>query len=263
MNIAIVTGASSGIGKGLAKKLDSLNLDEIWGIALEEELLEKTKGEMKTKFVPLTYDLTDEENLTKIKEKLESEKPNVRWLVNASGFGKFGRYDEIGTNNVMNMIDLNCKALVAITEYTLPYMSAGARIVNIGSVASFQPIPYINVYGATKAFVLSYSCALNEEVKGKQVSVTCVCPFWTKTAFFDRAEKKDNVVVSKYIALYETDYVVEKGFNAAVKRKGVYVVGKISKLQVAIVSLLPRKWVMKFWIKQQKLDEKYKDKKYL
>ena len=255
-NIAIVTGASSGIGRQLVKRLDTLGLNEIWGIALDSEGLEEVKNETQTKFVPIQMDLTNPRSIDEYKLLLEKFNPNISWLINAAGFGKFGSVEEIGTDTALNMIDLNIKALVALSELSIPYMSELGRIVNVSSVGAFQPTPYMNVYAASKTFVLNYSNALNVELKNKNVSVTAVCPFWTKTKFFDRAEQKD-AVVTKYIALYESDFVADKIMKAATKRKMTYVIGFVSKLQVMLVKLLPKKLVMWVWKKQQKLDKRY------
>lgn len=256
-NVAVVTGASSGIGRELVKKLDGLGLNEIWGIALDKEGLEEVEKETKTKFVPIEMDLTDPKCLNEYKLLLENFKPNISWLINAAGYGKFGSYEEIGTDSVLNMIDLNIKALVSITETSIPYMSELGRIVNVSSVGAFQPTPYMNVYTASKTFVLNYSNALNTELKSKKISVTAVCPYWTKTKFFDRAEQKENAVVTKYVVLYESEFVAEKIMIAATKRKVTYVVGFVSKLQTLLVKFLPRRLVMWFWMKQQKLDKRY------
>lgn len=260
--IAIITGASSGIGREFVRQLDG-RYDEIWGIALEKELLENVAKETKTPFVGLDFDLTKEENFEKYCRMLKDKDVMVGLLVNASGFGKFGRYDEIDVNASANMVDLNCKALLKMTELTLPYIQNGGRIINIASVAGFQPIPYIATYGATKAFVISYSRALNQELKGRKISITTVCPFWTRTAFFDRATKTNarNEVVSKYVVMYQPEKVVEKAIKDALKRKEMSIYGFVARSQVRFVNMLPKKIVMKTWIKQQKLDKKYKNKK--
>lgn len=264
MNIAVITGASSGMGRQFCEQLDTEGFDEIWGIGLGKEKMEEVKTNLKTKFRYFDMDLTVDKNLQIYKNALDEAKPNVKWLVNASGFGKFGRYDEIGVESNTNMIDLNCRALVYITETTLPYMSEGARIVQIASVAGFQPIPYIAVYGATKAFVVSYSRALNVELKSRKISVTCVCPFWTKTAFFDRAKKIDsktsNQVVTNYIVMYQPEKVIKKAIKDAKKRKEMSIYGFVARSQVRLVKLLPTKLVMSTWMKQQNLKEKYKGK---
>ncbi len=260
-SIAIITGASSGIGREFVKQLDG-QFDEIWGIGLGQEALDKVKEETKTSFVGLELDLTKEENFEKIVKMLEEEKPNVKFLANCSGFGKFGRYDEINIKDSANMVDLNCKALVLMTEYVLPFMSEGASIVEIASVAGFQPIPYMAVYGASKAFVVSYARAINQELKSRKIKVTCVCPFWTKTAFFDRAKdtKATNEVVSYYAAMYKAEDVVRKAIKDSKKGKELSICGFIARSQVRLVSISPKKFVMATWIRQQKLKKKYKNK---
>lgn len=261
-NIIIITGASSGMGKEFAKQLDDKDFDEIWGIALSQDKLRNLAGELKTPFKYFDWDLTKEESFVRLKDVLEKEKPNIQWLINCSGFGKFGRYDEIEISQSINMIDLNCKALVQMTEICLPFINEGGRIIEIASVAGFQPTPYINVYAATKAFVLSYSRALNVELKHRKISVTCVCPFWTKTAFFKRATdvKRDSEVITKYVVMYIPEKVVKKAIKDAQKRKELSICGFIARSQVRMVSLLPKKLVMKVWCLQQNFKKKYKNK---
>lgn len=256
MKIAIITGASSGLGKEFAFKLDELGLDEIWGVALEEELLAKTQSALKTPFRPFAVDLTDG-GVEKIAEALKNERPVILWLVNAAGFGKFGRYDEIPVEASVGMIKLNCEALVKMTELCLPYMQRGSKIAEFSSVAAFQPTPYQSVYAATKAFVHSYARALNAELKTRGISVCAVCPFWTKTAFFDRAEKEKNVV-SYYAVMYDPKDVVNRAYRDIVKGKDFSIYGFIARSQVRLVKLAPTKAAIYFWIKQQKFDKRYK-----
>ena len=262
--IAIVTGASSGMGKRFCFEIDRLELDEIWGIALKTDEVEKIKEELKTPFVFFDLDLTKEESFSKIEEELKKQDVDVRWLVNASGYGKFGRYDEITLQAELGMIDLNCRALTHLTYLCLPFMTEGARIVQFGSIAAFQPIPYIAVYGASKAYVLSFSRALNRELKSRKISVTCLCPYWTKTAFFNRAtdikSRTDNQVITKYVAMYDPDKVVKRGMKGAIKRKEVVLYGFVSKAQTSLVKIFPTSWVMSIWEGQQKFKKKYKGK---
>ena len=260
-NIAIITGASSGMGREFVRQLDG-QYEEIWGIGLGQEALDRVKEETKTPFVGLDLDLTKQESFDIIVKMLEEEKPNVQFLANCSGFGKFGRYDEIDVKDSANMVDLNCKALLMMTEYVLPYMKEGGRIVEIASVAGFQPIPYMAVYGASKAFVVSYARAINQELKSRKIKVTCVCPFWTKTAFFDRAKetKAKNEVITYYAAMYKPEDVVKKAIKDSKKGKELSICGFIARSQVRLVSMLPKKLVLATWIKQQKLKKKYKNK---
>lgn len=258
-NIIVVTGASSGIGKEFVCQLDKNNYEEIWAISLNKEKLEILKNETKTKIRIIAIDLTKIENINIYRNLLEKENPNIKMLINCSGFGKFGRYDEISPEESANMIDLNCKALQLMTEYSIPYMHMGAKIVQIASVAGFQPIPYISVYAATKAFVISYSRALNVELKNKGINVTCVCPFWTKTNFINIATKTNSKheVVSKYTAMYTPQQIVKKALKDISKNKELSIFGLKTRAQTILVKLLPTKLTMRIWVKQQNLNKKY------
>ena len=152
------------------------------------------------------------------------------------------------------MTDLNCQAVVAMCQITAPYMPRGSQIINIASVAAFQPIPYIDIYGATKAFVLSFSRALNRELKSRGIGVMAVCPFWTKTAFFDRAIKSvEAPVVKKYAAMYDPDDIVARTWRDAKRGKDVCKYGFVARVQAGLTKLLPHSVVMDVWMKQQDL----------
>lgn len=260
MKIAVVTGASSGIGREFAKQIDCYGFDEIWAIALDEEGLLSLKEEMKTKIVPLAMDLTKDENFQTYILKLTEEKPEVALLINCSGFGKFGRYDEIPLEQSCNMIDLNCKATVKMTELTLPYIPKEGRIIEIASISSISPIPYVNVYAATKAFLRSYSVALGEELKPRKISVTCVCPFWTKTQFFNRAKATQHDVISYYAVMYDAKKVVKHALKRASKRKRFALYGATTKMMAILAKLIPTGMFLAVWNKQQNFKKKYWNK---
>ncbi len=254
--IMVITGASSGMGKDFVKQIEKKEkVDEIWVLARREDRLVALQNEVETKIVPIQIDLSDMEQIKTYAEKLEKENPDVILLANCSGFGKFDHYENIPLETNLNMVDLNCKAVVAMVNYTLPFMNKGAKIVNFASCSAFQPIPYINIYASTKAFLLSYSRALNVELKYRGISVTAVCPFWTKTEFFNRAvnhDKKD--VVINYAVIYESEKVVAKAIKDAYKRKDMSVYGGKNNFQRMLVKLFPHKFVMKVWMGQQKFD---------
>ena len=252
--IAIVTGAGNGMGKDFAKVLDNIGLDEIWAVAYHQESLDSLKSQMKTKTVCFAIDLSDMENIDKVESRLEKENPRITWLVNAAGFGKFDLYNNIKIDTSLNMIDLNCKAIVKITDVCLKYMPRGARIVDFASVSGFNPVPYGTLYAATKAFILSYARGLNQELKPKNISITCVCPFWVRTKFFERAVNPKNKVVKKYVVMYSSERVVKKAYNDALMRKELSIYGAFSNIQVFMTKLLPASVVMKIWLKQQKLE---------
>jgi short-subunit dehydrogenase len=154
------------------------------------------------------------------------------------------------------MVDLNCRSIVGITKACMPFMKRGGAMLLVASVAAFQPIPYIATYAASKAFVLSYGRALNKELrKSRGAKVLCVCPFWTKTAFFDRAiSDKENTVVKKYAVMYEPSQIVRRAWKDAKKKnKDVSICGAYAKGQAWLVKLLPHKTVINVWLNQQKL----------
>ena len=193
MKIAVVTGASSGMGRQFALQLTQYEkFDEMWVIARRQQPLEELRAQVGCPVRPICLDLADSAALASYSALLQQHAPQVAVLVNCAGFGKFGRYYEIPLEDCMGMIDLNCKALVAMTQLTLPYMAAGGRIVQLDSLSAFQPVPYLNVYAATKAFVLHYTRALREELSSRGVLVTAVCPYWLKTEFMSVARDTAN-----------------------------------------------------------------------
>lgn len=254
--IMVITGASSGMGRDFVRQIESReSVDEIWVIARRADRLKELATQVKTPLVPISIDLSDMESINTYAKKLEEEKPEIVLLCNAAGFGKFDHYENIDLETELNMVDLNCKSVIVMTNYSLPYMKNGARIINIASCSAFQPIPYINIYASTKAFLLHYSRALNVELKYRGISVTAVCPFWTKTEFFDRAiDKNKKEVVIKYAVIYNSEKVIEKAIKDAYKRKDISVYGGKNNFQRLLVKLFPHKFVMKVWMNQQKFD---------
>jgi short-subunit dehydrogenase len=251
MKIAVITGASSGMGREFVKQLDAQNtFDEIWVIARRKDRLESLAAEVKAPIRPICLDLSAKESYDEYAALLAAEKPDVAILVNGSGFGRFGAFEDISLEDQLSMIDLNDKALVAMTYLTLPYMKEGAQIYQIDSLSSFQPVPYINVYGATKAFVLSFSRALNVELKKRRIRVMAVCPGWVRTEFFDRAVTDDTITY--YNRYFDADEVVARALRDMKKGKDVSVCGFSIRLQVLATKLLPHRMVMWIWCRQQK-----------
>lgn len=251
MKIAVITGASSGMGREFVLRLDAIEeFDELWLISRRREPLEALDEKTRAKVRAIPLDLTKSESIDTYAAMLCEEKPNVAVLVNASGFGRFGGFTDIPLEIQLEMIDLNDKALVAMTYRTLPYMSRGSRIYEIGSLSSFQPVPYINVYGASKAFVLSFTRALNTELKKSGIRAMAVCPGWVKTDFFDRAVT-DNTI-TYYNRFYTPEQVITRALRDMKRGKDVSICGSAVRAQVRLTKLLPHSLVMKIWCKQQK-----------
>ena len=185
MKVAIVTGASSGLGKEFVKRLGKRkDIDELWVIARRKERLEELSKEVPVPVKPIPMDLTSEESIEKMKTILEFEKPNIRFLVNAAGLGKIGFNRDLTIDEQNQMIDLNCRAAVDMTMLCLPYMFRRSRIINICSVAGFQPLVGLGTYAASKAFLLNWTKSLHYELIGTGIHVTAVCPYWVKDTEF-------------------------------------------------------------------------------
>ncbi|MEE0970015.1 MAG: SDR family NAD(P)-dependent oxidoreductase [Clostridia bacterium] len=249
--IAVVTGASSGMGASFVRKIDAAeSFDEMWLIARREERLRELGKELRSKARIIPLDLTDENSYEEYGKLLKEADVSVKVLVCAAGFGKFGAFSNMPLEPQLEMIDLNTKALTAVTYKTLPYMDAGGQIYELDSLSSFQPVPYIGVYGATKAYVLSFSRALNVELVERGIHVMAVSPGWVKTEFFDRAVT-DNTIVY-YNRYFEPDEVVDRALRDMKKGKDVSVCGFSVRAQVFFTKLLPHRLVMRVWCKQQK-----------
>jgi short-subunit dehydrogenase len=182
--IAVVTGASSGLGEEFIKNLGNEDIDEIWAIARRRDRLEALAGISPIPIRPVPMDLTDKQNIDRLSEMLSAEKPEIHILINAAGFGKIGLTEEIGRDSLDKMIDLNCRAAVDVTLLCIPYMPKGSRILEICSTAAFQPFQFLNVYAASKAFLYRFSRALYIELRPKKISVTAVCPYWIRDTEF-------------------------------------------------------------------------------
>ena len=254
MKIAIITGASSGMGKEFVRQFSQyVTVDEVWVIARREQQLKDLQTICPVAVRPIPLDLCAQESFDTLSSLLEKEQPDVKLLVNASGFGKFGRFEKIPLADELRMIDLNCKALVAMTRIVLPYMHAGSHILQLDSLSAFQPVPFITTYGATKSFVLSYSRAMNAELKGTGIRMMAMNPGWVKTEFFNHAMQTSVSDVQYFNHLYEAADVVATGLKHLYKtKKDVSIHGLPIRNQVRLVKLLPHKIVMKVWMNQQK-----------
>ena len=250
MKIAVITGASSGMGREFVYAIDKeFELDEIWVIARREEKLRELKDRCRTTVRPVALDLMERESYQKYKEMLEAEKPEIQVLVNAAGFGIFGTFTEMDMDKQLDIIQLNDQALTAMCHISIPYMPAGSHLVNLASNSSWQPVPYINVYGASKAYVMSFSRALGVELQNRGIHVMAVAPGWIKTEFFDHAVHDDTI--KYYDRYYTAEQVIERAMKDLRKKKPVSILGLPVRMQVRLVKHLPVSLVMKTWCRQQ------------
>lgn len=241
MKIAIVTGASSGMGRETAIQLADRfgGMSEIWLIARRKERLEKLSEELPVPSRIFALDLTKKEDRDVLSQALKEEKPEVKFLVNASGYGKIGRVGEVSLEEETGMVALNCEALCEVTHLVLPYLCRNSRILQFASAASFLPQPGFAIYAATKSFVLSYSRALNEELKTREIKVTAICPGPVKTEFFTLAETTGRIPLYKRLVMAKPEKVVRLAIRDSILGKPVSVYGVLMKLFWVFAKIVP------------------------
>lgn len=184
--IAILTGATGGLGKEFLKQILSENIDEVWAVARNEQRLADLKKEYRDKVVTISLDLSELSSIEQIETMLKKNNPFVSYLINNAGIAKMGKYSEFSINEIDKTINVNCKAPVMLSQVCIPYMGKGSKILNISSASAFQPNPYINLYASSKAFERSYSRALNVELEGTGIKSVAVCPGWIDTKMLQK-----------------------------------------------------------------------------
>ncbi len=248
MKIAIVTGASSGLGQEyvrvIAEKYDEI--DEIWVIARRTERLTELKSKFPNKKIfPISLDLTKYESYETLAGMLESEKPEIKILVNNAGFGTLGDFDTMDMNTQTRMVDLNNRALTAVTSVSLPYMKRGSFAVNVCSIASFAPNPRMTVYCSTKAYVLSFSKSLRFELKKKGINVLALCPGPMDTEFLPAAGiEKGSSHTFDTLPRVNPAMAAERSLLYASRGRGIYTPRLFFKLYRFLAKALPHGIVM-------------------
>lgn len=247
--IAIVTGASGGIGYEFTKLLLQEEVDEIWAIARNQEKLMALKKELGDRIVTISKDLTKLTEIRSIGEMLEVQKPVIAYLVNNAGIAKMGSYQDFTLEEIEATVSINCSALAVLCTLCIPYMRKGSRILNISSASSFQPLPYLNIYAATKAFEKSYSRSLNVELKGTGITSTAVCPSWVDT---DLLMKEFNGKKIRFPGIISPNRVAMTALRDAKRGRDMSVCTLYVKCVHVIAKLSPQKMVMNSWVRKIK-----------
>ena len=226
MNIAVITGASSGMGKEFVLQLDkNAHLDEIWMIARDEQKLHGLDGMTRAKQRILPLDLSSETAYIYLRQLLENEQPEIKILVNSAGVGFSGSVTEQTEEQLTSMLNLNCVALSRMTSLCLPYMQKGSRIIQLASAGAFFPQPGFAVYAASKAYVLSYARALSGELRDRHIYVTAVCPGPVDTPFFAISSPDGKPVGIKKYFVSNPKKVVAQAIKDCVCKKEVSIYG--------------------------------------
>lgn len=252
MRIAIVTGASSGLGQEFVRQLEdaSFELDEIWVIARRKERLCQLREKSRIKVNVIEGDLLQTDFFEMFSKILEEQTPDLRILVNAAGFGKQGKVKDISVKNQCDMVRLNCEALTHMTTMCIPYMKKGAHIINVASAAAFCPQPEFSVYAASKAYVLSFSRSLNAELHAYGIYVTAVCPGPVDTEFFEVSGKLKQGSMKERV-MESPSRVVKTALQDSRKQKEISICGIPMKITHLITKILPQRMLLKAFVRKQ------------
>jgi uncharacterized protein len=246
---ALITGSSNGIGLELAK-IHASKGDNLVLVARNKSRLDELKKELETKYKVSIYIIGKDLSVTNAAQQVFDETKNqniqVDYLINNAGFGDFGMFYETDWNKELQMINLNITCLTQFTKLYIKEMvnRKSGKIMNVASTAAFQSGPTMAVYYATKAFVLSFSEAIDNEVSDKGVTVTALCPGATESGFQDAANMQESKLV-KGKKLPTSNEVAMYGYDSMMKGKTVAIHGMMNYLMANSVRFTPRALVVK------------------
>ena len=246
--IAVVTGASSGLGVQFALKIDTLRpeIDEIWLLARREDRLKELSQKLSKTTKVFAVDITDKSALKQYTEALSNPDIKVGLLINNAGFGKLGDFKDLTPEDNAAMVTLNCEALTYITALTVNRMAENGEIINTCSIASFAPNTRMAVYCSTKAYVMSFSRALREELKPLKINVLAVCPGPMETEFLPVAGiRKGTSHTFDTLPRVNPEVMAEKSLLASKRKRAVYTNRFFFKFYRFVAKILPHSVVMK------------------
>ena len=251
MAYALITGAAKGIGKAIACELVSKGYDLLL-IDLDADGLTHTAAalasEHQASVHTLTADLSAPETVYRIKEWAVAFESELQVLVNNAAFGLNGAFEKLSLTEQLQIIDVNVKSVVALCHLFIPVLrqQKKAYILNIGSNAGYQPVPYLNIYAASKAFIVSFTRSLRYELRGSNVHVSCVSPGSTDTSFVDRAGMSS--AIRKTAGRYNMSAaeVAKIAVRALFNKRKERITGVQTKLGVFLSWLAPKSWSEKF-----------------
>lgn len=257
LNTTLITGASSGIGKAFAYEF-AQNGHDLVLVARNKTELEKIRKDIeaiyKVNVCIISRDLTEKEAPKQLFDYCKSQKINVEILINNAGIGYYGAFHDASIESQVELLNLNMNALVVLTHYFLKDMKENNRgaILNVSSLAAFQPGPYMACYFASKSFVLSFSEGISRELKSKNITVTALCPGPTNSNFGENAGFISNGSFSN--SSMSAEKVAKYGYRQLMKRKVVAIPGFTNKLLAFSTRLLPKSWIR---ILSEKVIEKF------
>lgn len=244
MQIAIITGASSGLGTAYVEAVTKVfpEINELWLIARREDRLKQVAAKYSDKrctIIPM--DLSDMDSIVRLQEKLKEEKPEVRLLVHDAGVCIGGSFESMPLEKALSMIDLNCKGAVAVTRVCLPYIVDGGTIVEVSSTSAFVPNTGMVLYGATKSLVYEMCIGLKQELKTRHINVCAVCPGMMATEMTANPSKGQSRL--PYVDVNKAAF---NSLRAAKRGRGVYTTGAFYKFYHVLAKLLPQTFMVRF-----------------
>lgn len=240
--IAIITGASSGIGNEFARQIDKKGYREIWIIARRKERLLEIQKSLKSKVKILDIDLLEDESFLILEKLLKSLKPKIGLLVNAAGLGFSDYFSNQKLVEIEETLRLNCEALSKVCSICIDYMEKNSAIINISSTAAFIPQPKFATYSASKSYVLSFSRALNRELRSRGINVCTLCPNPVNTEFLINSSTKEINKV-KSIGFENLEKMVAKTLRLCHK-KDLVTTHPVSSILRLLSKILPHSFIM-------------------
>ena len=254
---ALITGATSGIGYELARLFAADGFNLVIVARGEDGSLEKTASELKNQYgidvITMAKDLFKRENAFAVYDEVKAKGIEIDVLVNDAGQGQYGLFTDTDINRELDIVQLNIGSLVILTKQFLKDMVArgNGKILNLSSIAGKTPGPWQSVYHGTKAFVQSFTEAINSENKGKGVTITALLPGATDTDFFNKADMQDSKILEDKSKLASAADTAKDGYEALMKGDDKVVSGLKNKMQVAMAAVTPDSMVADNMKKQQ------------
>ncbi|HEX3824434.1 MAG TPA: SDR family oxidoreductase [Mycobacteriales bacterium] len=247
--VALVTGASSGIGLALARVLAREGHDLVL-VARREPELARLAAELKSRYgadaTVITADLSVPSGPANVFDAVAAAGLDIDVLVNNAGFGGQGRFTDTDAGTEQRMLAVNVVALTEMTKLFLPAMTrrATGQVLNVASTAAFQPGPFMAVYYASKAYVLSFTEALAEELAGTGVTATALCPGVVPSGFQDAANLRDDAPMLKSPGAKSTEFVAEAAYDGMTRGRRIVIPGMLNKIGVQSLRVSPRRAVV-------------------
>ena len=240
--IAIITGATGDIGEAFVRALLD-EVDRIWAVGRNEQKLDALRERYGEKILPVQADLSDRDQVTALCRRIETEQPEIRYLVNNAGVAKMAPVEKFAPEEIADMLEINVKAATLLCRAAIPCMGKGSCILNVASASAFQPNPYIALYSASKSYLLSFTRSLNVELA--DVRCTAVCPGWVDTQMLSPKSGEKRM---KYPGMVSPEKVVKDTLRDAKKGKDVSVCSLLFRYLRLYNKLTPHRLVMKQWV---------------